>query len=163
MKNAVPPLIRYPLAEDTLTVSDNTFRCTGRARLFLLLLFRKATPGGISARFPTALHRPAALWREGGAYFIPSLCLPKYRNKNCGICQEEPVSPSGLRTLDNEASHRPFPTDEKEDGKSVLFCMDYSRSISSALRRVVSVMLVPPMMRASSRFLPSISRGVTEV
>ena len=36
-------------------------------------------------------------------------------------------------------------------------------SISSALFSVVSVMLAPPMMRASSFFLPSRSRGVTEV
>ena len=36
-------------------------------------------------------------------------------------------------------------------------------SISSALLRVVSVMLVPPMIRANSRFLPSRSRGVTVV
>ena len=38
-----------------------------------------------------------------------------------------------------------------------------SRSISSALFRVVSVILVPPMMRASSFFRPSMSRGVTVV
>jgi len=38
-----------------------------------------------------------------------------------------------------------------------------SPSISSALFRVVSVILVPPMILASSRFLPSMSRGVTEV
>ena len=37
------------------------------------------------------------------------------------------------------------------------------RSISSALFRVVSVMLVPPMIRASSFLRPSMSRGVTEV
>ena len=37
------------------------------------------------------------------------------------------------------------------------------RSISSALRSVVSVMLVPPMILASSRFLPSRSSGVTVV
>ena len=36
-------------------------------------------------------------------------------------------------------------------------------SISSALFRVVSVIFVPPMIRASSRFLPSVSKGVTEV
>ncbi len=48
--------------------------------------------------------------------------------------------------------------------KKVPFCQaNYTLSISSALLRVVSVMFAPPMMRASSRFLPSISNGVTEV
>ncbi len=36
-------------------------------------------------------------------------------------------------------------------------------SISSALFNVVSVMVAPPMIRASSRFLPSRSKGVTVV
>jgi hypothetical protein len=33
--------------------------------------FRKATPGGISADFPTALHQPAALWRKRDRLLIP--------------------------------------------------------------------------------------------
>ena len=36
-------------------------------------------------------------------------------------------------------------------------------SISSALLRVVSVMLAPPIIRASSRLRPSLSRGDTVV
>ncbi len=38
---------------------------------FPTVLFRKATPGGISARFPTALHHPAALWRERERLLLP--------------------------------------------------------------------------------------------
>ena len=33
--------------------------------------FGQATPGGISARFPTALHPPAALWRKRERLLIP--------------------------------------------------------------------------------------------
>lgn len=43
-----------------------------------------------------------------------------------------------------------------------VFCGFY-RSISSALFSVVSVIFVPPMIRASSRFRPSLSKGMTEV
>lgn len=43
------------------------------------------------------------------------------------------------------------------------FVKIYLLSISSALLRVISVMLVPPIILASSRFLPSISKGVTVV
>ena len=45
--------------------------------------------------------------------------------------------------------------------KKILFCQAFS--ISSALFNVVSVILAPPIIRASSLFLPSRSRGVTVV
>lgn len=45
----------------------------------------------------------------------------------------------------------------------VAYVISQLRSISSALFRVVSVMFVPPMMRANSFFLPSRSKGVTVV
>ena len=45
--------------------------------------------------------------------------------------------------------------------KEIPVCQAFS--ISSALFNVISVIFAPPIIRASSRFLPSMSKGVTEV
>ena len=117
--------------KNTLTASDNAFRCIGRNPSSPTAIFRKATPGCIWARFPAALHHPAALWRERKCLLIPITVFLK----------AEVILTKIAKKVKN----------------------NYVRSISSALFRVVSVMTVPPMILASSRFLPSTSRGVTEV
>ena len=48
-------------------------------------------------------------------------------------------------------------------GKIYFYFLAHILNISSALLRVVSVILVPPMILASSFFRPSMSRGVTVV
>ena len=78
--------------KDTLTASSNAFRCLGRKPSFSTALFKKATPGGISAGFPTALHQPAALWRERErllhpftVLYIPFRCAYKYRSATISL------------------------------------------------------------------------------
>ena len=52
---------------------------------------------------------------------------------------------------------------QAKQNPSFQWAQDPCSSISSALLNVVSVIVVPPIIRASSRFLPSRSRGSTEV
>ena len=52
--------------------------------------FHRATPGGIWAAFPTALHPPAALWRKRERLLIPInvfLLRCDNPNKSYGFCQ----------------------------------------------------------------------------
>lgn len=51
---------------------------------------------------------------------------------------------------------------KKRNSNHSFYFMEYV-SISSALFNVVSVIFAPPIIRANSRFLPSKSKGVTEV
>ena len=53
-------------------------------------MFRQATPGGISAGFPTALHQPAALWRKRDRLLLPIHVfyeVRRYPNKKFCFCQ----------------------------------------------------------------------------
>ena len=60
---AVPPLVRLHLTMQTSRRPTTPLAVSGDP-VFLYCYFQKATPGGISAVFPTALHQPAALWRK---------------------------------------------------------------------------------------------------
>ena len=130
VKYAVPPLIRHLLTKIP-SQRPTTLSAVSGGPVFPYCFFRKATPGGISAFFPAALHQPAALWGKRRRLLLPFTVLQKNLSKNYGICQD--------------------------------YSSFYRRSISSALFKVVSVILVPPMILASSFFRPSTSRGVTVV
>ena len=80
---------------ESLTASNNACAISG-GPVFPYCYFRKATPGGISAVFPTALHQPAVLWRKAFAYFFPSLCYWGYPSKNKTICQEISIIPKAM-------------------------------------------------------------------
>ena len=87
VKYAVPPLIRrFPHRNYPHGVQQrlSLFRATPS---FPTAVFRKATPGGISARFPTALHQPAVLWRERERLLLPFTVLFHNPNKRTVFCQ----------------------------------------------------------------------------
>ena len=62
------------LHNESLTASNNAFAISG-VPVFPYCNFRKATPGGISVVFSTALHQTAALWRKGGHLLHPIYVL----------------------------------------------------------------------------------------
>ena len=112
-----PPLCkgRWPEGPEGLTIPQSAPLTAPFAQGALALLrqrhFKKATPGGISARFPTALHQPAALWRKMERLLVPITVfwiiltnrwpfVKSFPANNCGTCPN-PAGKSG--------HHRYFP------------------------------------------------------
>lgn len=146
-KNAVPPLIRHSLSVYALRTSSNVSRCIGRPRSALPLSFQADHSGRYFSAFPRCLA-PAgsSLTGNGTPTFSLQRVHPEYPNKKTAVCQGLNPKIPFLRFW--------------EPPLAVFF---YPCSISSALFRVVSVILAPPMIRASSCFLPSRLSGVTSV
>ena len=164
-------------------MSNNTFRCTGR----IPSLSTAASTGPLREVFRRVFPLPRTNRQlsggKGTAYLFPSTCfcygviiLTKDRKKvkrfieklDCFLLYFRQISLfspirrrisiyrsyPGRRKARDQFQH--MRTQQRKDPNQL-------RSISSALFRVVSVILVPPIIRASSRFRPSMSRGVTVV
>ena len=147
----VPPLIRQSLTTLPSGRLTTALAVSGEP-VFPYCYFRQAAPGGIWVRRTAALHQPAVLCRTVRTYFFPSVRYFYEADSILTKCQvfvkhkrESIFSENTVRTFRN------------------CIVPQFTRSISSALLRVVSVILVPPIIRASSCFRPSRSRGVTVV
>ena len=126
----------------TLTASNNALRNLGRTRPSLLD-FQEGHSGRYFGGFSHCLAPTGSSLAEKGSLTCSHHCVENILTKIVYF-----VKTSFLFSPPQQGQ------------KDVSF---RQQSISSALLRVVSVILVPPMIRASSRFRPSRSRGVTEV
>ena len=89
--STVPPLIRQNSHENCPHSVQQHFPLYRAVPVLPYCDFGKATPGGIWAAFPTALHQPAALWRKRNRLLVPInvlLLRCDNPNKRYRFCQD---------------------------------------------------------------------------